>query len=231
MTRPPRAISLDLDNTLWDTPPVLERAETALQEWLREHAPRIAQRHTRASLAASRATVVAEVPHRAHDFTFIRTESLRRVAVECGYPDTLALAAFDVFIAARNQIDPFVDVPGALAWLARRLPVYALTNGNACVHRVGLGEHFVGSFEPVAVGCAKPDPRIFAALATAAGVDEASIWHVGDDPLADVDGAYRAGLVSVWMNRTGAEWPDELRRPDIEVRDMDDLVAHVEAAL
>ena len=222
MKQPPRAISLDLDNTLWDTPPVLEQAETCLQAWLQEQAPRIVERHDRASLAKLRATVVAELPHRAHDFTFVRTESLRRAAREHG---------FEVFIAARNRIDPFADVPGALAWLARRLPVYALTNGNACVHRVGLGEHFSGSFEPAAVGYAKPDPRIFEALVMAAGVDPGSVWHVGDDPEADVVGAQRAGLVSVWMNRTEATWPTQWSAPDVEVRDMDELVRCVEASL
>jgi putative hydrolase of the HAD superfamily len=231
MTRPPRAISLDLDNTLWDTPPVLEQAEASLQRWLEAHAPRIAQRHDRASLARLRAAVVAELPHRSHDFTFIRTESLRRVALDLGYPESLAFEAFEVFIAARNRIDPFAEVPGALAWLARRLPVYALTNGNACVHRVGLGEHFAGSFEPAAIGYAKPDPRIFSALVAAAGVAPAEIWHVGDDPEADVVGAQRAGLVSVWMNRTEAQWPREFAKPDIEIKDMNDLVARVESAL
>jgi FMN hydrolase / 5-amino-6-(5-phospho-D-ribitylamino)uracil phosphatase len=231
MNQPPRAISLDLDNTLWDTPPVLDRAEESLQSWLAVHAPRVAQRHDRTSLAQARASVVAERPDRAHDFTYIRTESLRRVALQCGYSADLGESAFEVFIAARNRIDPFADVPGALAWLARRLPVYALTNGNACVHRVGLGEHFAGSFEPVAVGCAKPDRRIFDALVAASRVERQSIWHVGDDPVADVDGASRAGLVSVWMNRTGAEWPADLRRPDIEVADMEGLVARVEASL
>ncbi len=231
MTQPPRAISLDLDNTLWDTPPVLEQAEASLQAWLNERAPRIAAGHDRASLAKLRAAVVAELPHRAHDFTFVRTESLRRAASEFGYPETLAVEAFEVFIAARNRIDPFAEVPGALAWLARRLPVYALTNGNACVHRVGLGEHFAGSFDPIAVGYAKPDRRIFAALIAAAGVEASSIWHVGDDPEADVVGAQRAGMVSVWMNRTDAAWPTEFPRADIEVRDMEELVARVEASL
>jgi FMN hydrolase / 5-amino-6-(5-phospho-D-ribitylamino)uracil phosphatase len=34
-----KAISLDLDDTLWPILPVLERAEKALLDWLGEHAP------------------------------------------------------------------------------------------------------------------------------------------------------------------------------------------------
>ncbi|MDO9290676.1 MAG: HAD family hydrolase, partial [Hydrogenophaga sp.] len=34
-----RAITLDLDDTLWPIWPTITRAEDALQVWLREHAP------------------------------------------------------------------------------------------------------------------------------------------------------------------------------------------------
>ena len=33
------AITLDLDDTLWPIWPTIERAESALQAWLRQHAP------------------------------------------------------------------------------------------------------------------------------------------------------------------------------------------------
>ena len=36
-----RLITFDLDDTLWDAPPVLQAAEAALQRWLAEHAPRL----------------------------------------------------------------------------------------------------------------------------------------------------------------------------------------------
>ena len=35
-----RAITLDLDDTIWPIAPVILRAENALGAWLREHAPR-----------------------------------------------------------------------------------------------------------------------------------------------------------------------------------------------
>lgn len=231
MLTPPRALSLDLDNTLWDTPPVLEQAEADLQVWLAAHMPRVAATHDRDALRGCREQVAAQWPQRAHDFTFVRTESLRRLALAHGYPTELADAAFEVFLAARNRIDPYAEVPQALQRLAQHVPVYALTNGNACVHRVGLGAHFAGSLAPAAVGCAKPDPRMFAALVAEAGVPAGSIWHVGDDIEADVGGAQRSGLVSVWMNRTALAWPLSGTAPDLEVVDLDDLVRRVEAAL
>ncbi|MFG5407658.1 hypothetical protein ABXN37_05510 [Piscinibacter sakaiensis] len=39
----PRAITLDLDDTLWPVRPVIRRAEAALRAWLARHAPATAR--------------------------------------------------------------------------------------------------------------------------------------------------------------------------------------------
>jgi FMN hydrolase / 5-amino-6-(5-phospho-D-ribitylamino)uracil phosphatase len=231
MTPPPRAVSLDLDNTLWDTPPVLVRAEAVLRRWLEAELPALAERYDPAALTALRLEVLAGEPTRAHDLSWIRTEALRRAARTTGYEQAHADRAFEVFLAARNDIEPYDEVRPALARLAGRLPLYAVTNGNACVRRVGLGEHFAGAIDPVRAGAAKPDPRIFAELVRIAGVPPATILHVGDDPEADVEGARLAGLVSIWMNRTGARWAAPFPAPDHEVADLDELAALVEDML
>jgi putative hydrolase of the HAD superfamily len=231
MTPPPRAVSLDLDNTLWDTPPVLVRAEAKLRRWLEAELPALAERYDSAAFTALRLEVLAGEPGRAHDLSWIRTEALRRAARASGYEDAHADRAFEVFLAARNDIEPFDEVRPALARLAARLPLYALTNGNACVRRVGLGDHFAAAIDPVRAGAAKPDPRIFAELVGVAGVPPATILHVGDDPEADVEGARLAGLVSVWMNRTGTKWGASFAPPDHEITDLDELVVLVERLL
>ena len=99
-----RAVSLDLDNTLWDTPPVLVQAEATLRAWLSDHAPRVAAQWDDQALAQLRQTVVREVPSQSHDMTLIRRESLRRVMAKTGYPEAIAQQAFDVFLQARNQV-------------------------------------------------------------------------------------------------------------------------------
>jgi putative hydrolase of the HAD superfamily len=44
------------------------------------------------------------------------------------------------------------------------------------------------------IGYAKPDPRIFQALISAADVPAARITHIGDDPVSDVQGARGMGM-------------------------------------
>jgi FMN hydrolase / 5-amino-6-(5-phospho-D-ribitylamino)uracil phosphatase len=229
MKQPLRAVSLDLDNTLWDTPPVLARAEIVLREWLAAHCPGIAGRFDAAALARLRLAVASEQPERAHDLSFLRTEALRRAARAAGYDGAVAERAFAVFLAARNEIVPFEEVPEALARLAARLPLYALSNGNACIWRVGLGRHFRAAIDAAEAGAAKPDLRIFARLLAVAGLAADEVLHVGDDAVADVAGARAAGLRSAWLNRGGAPWPATLPRADYELADLTQLVRLVEA--
>ena len=223
------AVSLDLDNTLWDTPPVLERAETVLTSWLAAHAPQVHQRYSTAAFRELRSVIAQAHPHRSHDMTFIRAESLRHAMRETGVQEALAEAAFEIFLEERNRITLFDEAPAVLAQLCQRLPVYALTNGNACVHRVGIGHFFAGSLDAAGVGAAKPDALIFEALVRHANALPRTILHVGDDALADVQGARLAGLRTVWMNRNQSQWPAELRKADYEIADLNQLLTIVDA--
>jgi putative hydrolase of the HAD superfamily len=213
-------LSLDLDDTLWDVEPVLVRAETKLSAWLGEHYPRVLALHEPLAARARRAEVAARYPHRAHDLSFVRTESLRLMALEAGYEAGIAEEAFRVFHAARNDVRPYDEVPAALERLGRRYTLAALTNGNADIARTPLAAHFRFGVSPVDAGVAKPDPRIFEHLFTVAAVRPSQVLHVGDDPVTDVAGARAAGCRSVWLNRRGSEWPSGLARADAEVSDL-----------
>ncbi len=223
-----RAVSLDLDNTLWDTPPVLVRAEAALGAWLGANAPGIAAAFDATHFRALRARLARQHPGRAHDVTWLRTESLRHAATAAGYPADLAEEAFGVFWRERNAVELYADVDSALARLAARVPVFALTNGNACVDQVGIGHYFRGAIDAAAAGAAKPDRQIFLKLIAMSGVAPEEILHAGDDAIADVHGARAAGIRTAWMNRDGAPWPEELPRAEHEVADLAALAALVE---
>ncbi len=84
---------------------------------------------------------------------------------------------------------------------APRYRLFAVSNGNADLQRCGVADLFDGHVSAIAAGAAKPDARIFAALRRMAGVSAAEVLHVGDDPIADVVGAMRAGMQAVWLNR------------------------------
>lgn len=63
----------------------------------------------------------------------------------------------------------------------------------------------------VEVGCRKPDPRGYVALAGHLGVAPADLFYVGNEP-KDVEGARRAGCRPVFLAREGESGPDGERR-------------------
>lgn len=214
------AVCLDLDDTLWAVGPAIERAERALVAWLEQHCPRVTGMHDLDSMRRLRSRVAEEYPQMRHDLTFLRRQALLRHAREAGYPEEVADRAFEVFYAARNQVEPFPDVVPALARLQRRYRLTSLSNGNADLAVIGLGHYFEVSVAARDAGAAKPDPKIFQALLARTGLAAAQVVYVGDDPHADVEGARRAGLHAVWVDRFGRAWPEGLEPPAHTVKDL-----------
>ena len=212
-----RAVAFDLDNTLWDIAPVIERAEARLHAWLHEHCPRIPERVSLADMRAAREALAREEPHNAHDFTYLRVTALARHARECGYEEEVAHRAFDVFFAARNELDLFADVRPALERLRTRYQLATFSNGNADLARVGLAEFFAVSLNARQVGVGKPHPRCFERIAEELRVAPGEIVYVGDDPVLDVEASRAAGLRSAWVNRFDQQWPDTLAPADYVV--------------
>jgi len=219
-----RALTIDLDDTLWDVTPVIRRAERKLGEWLTEKYPRIPERYTPADMMALRRKVVAENPQQAHDFRFLRRAVMGEMARTVGYADTLAEEAFAVFDRYRNEVEFFADVLPALERLHPRYRLVAVTNGNADLHRIGVGHLFHGIVTAVSAGAPKPHPQIFAQAMEHARSEPAEVLHVGDHPDHDIEGARRAGMLTVWVNRRGEEWPETLEPPHAEVPDFDALL-------
>ena len=221
-----KAISLDLDDTLWPVWPTIARAEAGLQAWLSDHAPSTAALSANSELKqAVRAEINARHADRAHDLSFLRLQSIRALLLQAGDPVHLAEPAFEVFFAERQRVDLFEDALPALAFWSQRYPVVALSNGNADVHRVGIGQHFHASVSAQTLGVAKPDVRIFVAGAAAAGVRPDEVLHIGDDAHADCVGALAAGMQVAWLNREGHEWRHGDVRPHLEVPDLHALCA------
>jgi len=218
------AVCLDLDDTLWPIGPVIARAETTLFEWLAGRYPRVTERHDIASMRRLRERVAEDHPRMRHDLTFLRREALVRHAVEAGYPESLADEGFELFFAARNEVEPFADVVPALRALQRRYRLMSLSNGNADLQRIGLAGYFEHSIGAREAGAAKPDAQIFELLLSRAGLEPRQVVYVGDDPWADVEGARNAGLQAVWLDRFGHRWPDELPPPSHRIGDLAALV-------
>jgi 2-haloalkanoic acid dehalogenase type II len=218
-----RAITLDLDDTLWPIWPTIARAEQALSGWLVQQAPKTAQVFADPQQRLLlRQQVVSSRPDWGHNLSALRRESIRLALQQSGEDTALAEAAFEIFFAERQRVDLYADARPALAFLARRFPVVALSNGNADVSRVGLSEFFAAGLSAQEFGVGKPDPRIFHAAAQAVGMTPEQVLHVGDDAALDVLGGLGAGMQTVWVNRDEQVWRHEAQ-PHHTVTDLAQL--------
>lgn len=217
-----KAISLDLDDTLWPIAPVLPRAEQRLHDWLLQHCPAVAAAFPVVLMRDLRDRIASENPHLAHDYTAQRKLSLSAALSPHGYGADMVEAAFAAFYAARNEVQLYADALPALQRLAARLPLISLSNGNADLAQIGLRHLFTDCITAREFGAAKPAPGIFHEACRRLGLAPECVLHVGDDPQLDVDGARAAGLPCAWVNRHGQPWA-QTQRPDLEFRDLSEL--------
>ncbi len=224
-----RAISLDLDDTLWPIWPAIERAEAALHTFLLERCPRTAAKFPTERMRELRDAITERYPEHAHDFTQQRKLSLSEAFRISGDDQVHVEDAFTAFYAARNQIEFYPDALGALDRLAARWPVAALTNGNADLKQIGIADRFTVFITAGEAGHCKPNAPIFHATCSRLGLAPHEVLHVGDDPLLDIVGAARAGMRTCWINRRDAAWPPGLPPPDLRFTTLDALADWLDA--
>ncbi|MFL6658768.1 MAG: HAD family hydrolase [Massilia sp.] len=226
----PKAILFDLDDTLWPIAPVIAQAEITLHAWLQTHAPLVSARFSSAALREARMTLLAAQPHYHLDLGALRRAGLLEAFALVGEDSTKVDAAMAHFFAARNTVVPYEDVLPGLARLRGLARLGTISNGNADLRAIGLDHHFEVSLAAHQLGSAKPDPALFLAACTALGVAPHEAVYVGDDVLLDVQGAQRAGLRAVWLNRTASTRHLEHGVvPDAICADFDALLAWLEA--
>ncbi|MDX1649447.1 MAG: HAD family hydrolase [Myxococcota bacterium] len=233
--RPPRALLLDLDDTL-----VVE-SSGGDDPW-EEHLPRLAA-ETGAEIARLRDALAASRRHFWSDPERHRRGRLdmhgARREVVAGALQALGVQAREVGRAYADAVSDTREArmrpfPGALealgAFRRRGLRLALLTNGGAPaqrrkIARFGLAAHFDAVLVEGELGFGKPDRRVFERALRSLEVDAASAWMVGNDLASDVGGARAAGLHAVWVDARGTGLPaDAAVRPDRIVRAVAELV-------
>ncbi len=222
-----RLITFDLDDTLWPVEPVMQGAEKVLGDWLAERVPEYSKRFPPRVLLQFVRDISRQRPDLDGFVSRKRLFLLQAVLTECGLSEAqceiMAQQAFEVFLAARQQVQPY---PGAVAALSRLSECYALcavSNGNADIRQTPFSPYFADAISAESCGFPKPDPRIFQLALDRFGVSAAECVHIGDHPDTDVQAAMQAGLHAIWINREQAQWPARFAEPTAVIRDFDEL--------
>jgi 2-haloacid dehalogenase len=132
-------------------------------------------------------------------------------------------------LAGFDEVLPHPDVRAGLHRLHDAgVPAVALTNGSseltrAFLDRGGLTELVDGVHDVSEVGRWKPAPEPYRFVLERRRVAPAAAAMVAAHPW-DLFGAAAAGLVTAWVDRDGADYPEVFGSPDVAAARFDDLV-------
>jgi len=200
-----KAVLFDLDDTLWPIVPTIMRAEQILFDWMRTHVPLVTAQFTIDSLRERRKELMESNPRFGFDLQALRRAALAEAFTCCGEDTAKLDHAMAVFNHERNKVALFDDVHPALMRMSARVALGSISNGPADLSAIGLAQHFRISVAAHRFGRPKPDPAIFHAACEALHIAPHEAAYVGDDPVVDVEGAQKAGLRGIWLNRAGVE--------------------------
>ena len=208
-TRSIQTVTFDLDDTLWSVGPVIINAERMMRDWLDEHCPEMTRRFDREALLKIRARIVQADPGLIHDISALRIASMTQAMELSGYDpedaDRLARNAFEVFMEGRHTIDYFDGVLELLNSLHGEFRLGVISNGNADVRRLSIGDYFDFAVAAGEVGSSKPEPDMFHRAMELAQCAAHSFVHIGDSWENDVLGATQVGMHTIWVNLTESE--------------------------
>ncbi len=227
-----KLLTFDLDDTLWPNMATIQRTEESLYQWFEQRHPEITQQYSINDLREKRLKLAEQHQHIANDLTALRKKSFSELSRELGYnpeqEQQFIQDAFELYARERNKVSLYNDVIPTLQILKPRFRLGTVSNGNADIYRIGLGQLFDFSWSAADAGQQKPHPIVFNTLLEREQLTTDEIIHIGDDPVTDIMGAQQSGIRAVWLNRNHLPWPEALNSPFLEIDQLNQLPALLE---
>lgn len=199
---PFKAISFDLDDTLYNNGPVIEQAELAMQQKLLQVVPKLGLIDPE-FWWQKRKELAQLDPEVRHDVSRWRLLSVEQGLTELGIgrceAGEIAELAFSAFYNARSNLTVPDSSHQLLKALAERYPLVAITNGNADLKLLRISQYFQHAYHAGPSGKMKPYPDMFHKACQQLAIAPHELLHIGDNSKADVRGALNAGCQAVWL--------------------------------
>ena len=222
-----RAISFDLDDTLYDNRPVIEHAERWMVAHMRDRYLETAM-YDRSWWHRLKLELQRQQPALVDDVSLCRRVLLQRGLMEGGMAEAMARqeaeSVFAQFLEVRSQIAVPDTTRRILSALAQKYPLVVITNGNVLLERLGLEGQFQHVLKAGGGFRMKPAPDLFTDMARRLQLAPQQILHVGDDVTTDVAGAVHNGYRSAWLNDVGQEWRTLRILPDVMLTRLEQLL-------
>ncbi|CCQ11382.1 2-haloalkanoic acid dehalogenase [Pseudoalteromonas luteoviolacea B = ATCC 29581] len=216
-----KAISFDLDDTLYDNRPIIKAAVNAMLNHVKQFPQWVAAgehfwRDCRRAALEQDETLEGDV-------TRWRQVALHYAFRELGFNEhdikTHANAAYQAFAEARSKIEVSDEVLQLLSQLRQKYSLIAITNGNVEVDEFNLKDCFDFVLLAGKDGSAKPNPDLYLSACQRLAIAPDQLLHIGDSLDTDVLGALVAGCRSGWLINNFTQYQSK-SLPDFEFNDI-----------
>jgi len=209
-----KAISFDLDDTLYSNKPVMQLIEKKMIAYfsrlpiLHKVMP---EQHSPLNVnfwSSFRRKAILKEPNLAHDVVKIRLVSYQLGFISLGLTESIAQqqaqAALDYFVELRSDFTVPQKSINLLANLSKKTPLIAISNGNVDTKAIGLSQYFqhiyhAGWQANGRLYKQKPVSDMFTLACQQLAIQPSQLLHVGDCGRADIEGALRAGCQAAWL--------------------------------
>ncbi|MDQ1237662.1 MAG: 5-amino-6-(5-phospho-D-ribitylamino)uracil phosphatase YigB [Wigglesworthia glossinidia] len=198
-----RALTFDLDDTLYDNKPIISRTEKKLINFL-NHSNKKLLNFKHKNYKFYRKQLLIKYPKIYYNINFWRKQSILLSITSFGINYKLAVIitkkAMKLVNLWRNQIYIESDIHRILELLSKKWPLIAITNGDANIYKCKISQYFSCIFRSGIDGPPKPYKKMYDLAAKKLKLPPKEILHVGDCLETDVFGAINYGMQSCWLN-------------------------------
>ncbi len=210
-----KAISFDLDDTLYSNRPVMQAIEKKMIAYFAGLAilksSMFAQHKVLDSLFWNhfRHQATLKQPDLAQDVVQVRLVTYGLGFLSLGLTEHVAKqqaqAALDYFIQLRSDFLVPEQSTKLLANLSQKYPLVAISNGNVDTKALGISQYFqfvyhAGWQDDGSLLKQKPASDMFNLACQQLAIKPSQLLHVGDCGRADIQGALLAGCQAAWLS-------------------------------
>jgi len=228
-----KAISFDLDDTLYNNRPVMISIEKEMDNYFQAIFFDYDLTFNRSYWPPFRHLALQNNADLSHDVVQMRFQCYRLgfLALQLSEEDAIeqAQAGLDYFISLRSDFTVPKASHDMLAALSQKFPLVSISNGNVDTQALGIAHYFqyihhAGYQSDEANQLLKQKPAIdmFTLVCQQLAIKPEELLHVGDCGIADIHGALEAGCQTVWLPQYGVGKPLK-QLPHIELSNLSAL--------
>lgn len=235
---PFKAISFDLDDTLYSNHPIMQVTGSAMVAYFQKELPKLLENTTDIQTeydinfwSPYKNKAIAFNAELTHDVSALRIESYYLGLIDLGIAKKQARQAAEKALAHfdfhRSNFSVPNNIHNLLSVLAKKWPLIAISNGNVNTHTIELNQYFSAVYHAGGQSSGKqnrqkPCSDMFDHACNHLNIHPSELLHIGDCGKADILGGILAGCQTAWVSSFNVGKPLSIL-PHLELSDVEEL--------